>query len=305
MKKRTKIILGIVAFLLVTVLSFSLYTVSTLNKIAKVDLPKEDLGIDKEVQAKIEDKKITNIVLFGIDQVGDNPGRSDSIIIATFDETHNKLKLTSIMRDSYVNIPGRGYDKINHAYAFGRAPLAIKTINQNFGLNIDNYAKINFDNMEHLIDAIGGVKMEIKDFEIPGVSSVGITKAGVYNLNGKQALAYSRIRKVDGDSERTERQRNVLTAMFNKLSSIGPTELPSVMNKLLPYVETSLGNGDIINLGLKVLKSGIKNIEQERFPLENLSKGEKINGIYYLTFDEKSTKDQIYKYIFEDIKPVQ
>lgn len=207
------------------------------------------------------------------------------------------------MRDSYVNIPGRGYDKINHAYAFGRDQLAIKTINQNFGLNIDNFVKINFDNMEHLIDALGGIKMEIKDFEIPGVSYAGITKAGVYNLNGKQALAYSRIRKVDGDSERTERQRKVLTEMFNKISSVGPTELPGLMNKLLPYVQTSLSNGDILNMGLKVSKSGIKNIEQQRFPLENFSEGKLINEIYYLTFDEKATREQIYNYIFEDIKP--
>lgn len=303
MKKSTKILIAIGCFLLITISSFAIYTMSTLSKIEKVELPKEDLGIDKEVEAKVENKKITNIALFGVDQVGDNPGRSDSIIIATFDETHNKLKLTSIMRDSYVNIPGRGYDKINHAYAFGRDQLAIKTINQNFGLNIDNFVKINFDNMEHLIDALGGIKMEIKAFEIPGVAAEGITKAGVYNLNGKQALAYSRIRKVDGDSERTERQRKVLTEMFNKISSVGPTELPGLMNKLLPYVQTSLSNGDILNLGLKVSKSGIKNIEQQRFPLENFSEGKLINEIYYLTFDEKATREQIYNYIFEDIKP--
>lgn len=303
MKKSTKILLGIGGFLIIVISSFAIYTMSTLSKIEKVELPKDDLGIAKEVEAKVENKKITNIALFGVDQVGDTPGRSDSIIIATFDETHNKLKLTSIMRDSYVNIPGRGYDKINHAYAFGRDQLAIKTINQNFGLNIDNFVKINFDNMEHLVDALGGIKMEIKDFEIPGVAAEGITKAGVYNLNGKQALAYSRIRKVDGDSERTERQRKVLTEMFNKISSVGPTELPGLMNKLLPYVQTSLSNGDILNLGLKVSKSGIKNIEQQRFPLENFSKGKLINEIYYLTFDEKTTREQIYNYIFEDIKP--
>lgn len=303
MSKKKKIIIGSLSIFIILIFSAYFLAMSTLNKVSKVELDKTDLGIDKQIQEKVENKKITNIALFGIDQVDNSPGRSDAIMIATFDEVHNKLKLTSIMRDSYVNIPNRGYDKINHAYAFGKDQLAIKTINQNFGLNIDNFVKVNFSNLEHIVDAVGGVKMEIKDFEIPGVSSAGITKAGTYNLNGKQALAYSRIRKVDGDAERTERQRKVLTEVFNKVLDSGVTGLPSMMNKVLPYVETSLTNSDIVNLGMSVLKSGIKNIEQERFPLSAYSKGQIIDKIYYLTFDEKTTRDQFYKYIFEDIKP--
>ncbi len=144
-------------------------------------------------------------------------GRSDSIIILSIDYVHNKLKLSSVMRDTYVYVEGHGNTKINHAYAYGGPVLAIKTLNSNFDLNIKDFVAVDFEGFKKIIDILGGVEIEIKDYELPTMETVGIYEAGIYNLNGEQALAYSRIRKQgSGDYERTDRQRRVLEALFRK-----------------------------------------------------------------------------------------
>ncbi|EQB88394.1 LCP family protein required for cell wall assembly [Clostridium punense] len=320
-RRQRKILLGLIVFLFFVVVSTVVYGYLTLSKIKTKDFTenKEELGIQQEVEAKITDdkKKIKNIVLLGIDQRENDGGRSDAVVIATVDPVHNKLKLTSLMRDSYVNIPGRGYDKLTHAYAFGKEQLSIKTINQNFGLNITDYVKVNFEEMEKVIDAVGGLDIEIRSDELDnmnehirdlskraGVTAKEISSPGMKHLNGLQALAYTRIRYTNGgDAERTERHRKVLTMLFDKITSAGPGKLPGMVNKLLPLVETSLSSGEILDLASTSLTIGNKKVEQQRFPLDQFSKGDKINGVYQLTFDEEPTRDQIFKYLFDDIKP--
>ncbi len=294
-----------VLIIIATILIFSLsalgsYLLSMVGKLNNVGLNDSDLGIEK---SKNTSSKIKNIVLFGIDQTEGDIGRSDAIIIATVDSLHKKLKLTSISRDSYVNIEGHGYDKLNHAYAYGQEELAIKTINQTFGLDIADYAKVNFNNLKDIIDTLGGIDITVEDSELGDLNGV-ISTSGRQHVNGTQALAYSRIRKNSGgDDSRTERQRMLLTEIFNKVSTVGILKLPSVVNDILPHVQTSLSTSEVLSLGTKVLTSGITDIDQLRFPLAEHSKGDKINNIYYTTFDEEITKEQIQKYIYEDIKP--
>ncbi|WP_346877509.1 MULTISPECIES: LCP family protein [unclassified Clostridium] len=294
-----------VLIIIATILIFSLsalgsYLLSMVGKLNNVGLDDSDLGIEK---SKNTSSKIKNIVLFGIDQTEGDIGRSDAIIIATVDSLHKKLKLTSISRDSYVNIEGHGYDKLNHAYAYGQEELAIKTINKTFGLDITDYAKVNFNNLKDIIDTLGGIDITVEDSELGDLNGV-ISTSGRQHVNGTQALAYSRIRKNSGgDDSRTERQRMLLTEIFNKVSTVGILKLPSMVNDILPHVQTSLSTSEVLSLGTKVLTSGITDIEQLRFPLAEHSKGDKINNIYYTTFDEEITKEQIQKYIYEDIKP--
>ncbi len=294
-----------VLIIIATILIFSLsalgsYLLSMVGKLNNVGLNDSDLGIEK---SKNTSSKIKNIVLFGIDQTEGDIGRSDAIIIATVDSLHKKLKLTSISRDSYVNIEGHGYDKLNHAYAYGQEELAIKTINQTFGLDITDYAKVNFNNLKDIIDTLGGIDITVEDSELGDLNGV-ISTSGRQHVNGTQALAYSRIRKNSGgDDSRTERQRMLLTEIFNKVSTVGILKLPSVVNDILPHVQTSLSTSEGLSLGTKVLTSGITDIDQLRFPLAEHSKGDEIDGIYYTTFDEEITKEQIQKYIYEDIKP--
>lgn len=307
MKKRSKIslvILGItLSILLIIVGGVYWYGSHLFNKIEKVEIDTNDVGIKEEVQEKLSEysDSVINIALFGIDAEEGSAGRSDSIIIATIDTTHKKLKLTSIMRDSYVTIADRGQDKINHAYAFGGAQLAIKTLNENFDLNIEDFVAVNFTTMPKIIDKLGGVTIDITSEEvshIPGIDSVG-----TYTLTGEQALAYSRIRYASGgDYVRTDRQRTVLNKVFEKILATNVTQYPSLLSEILPMVKTSLDYSEILNLGNEVLKMGATNLEQERFPIDGYCEGKMISGIYYLTFDKENTVQQLHDYIFEDIK---
>ena len=134
---------------------------------------------------------------------------------------------------------------------------------------------------------------------------IEVLKSGPQTLNGLQAVAYSRIRyTAGGDFRRTERQRTVLSAMITKIQSLGITELPSVVSKIFPYTETSIKSADILKLGTKVLTSNISTINQERFPLDGYCKGEMMDSVWYLVADIEATKDQLHKYIYEDIMPV-
>ena len=307
MKKRSKIVLIIIGIIigvfLISIGGVYIYGRHIYNKVEKVEVDKEEVGITEEVEEKLSpyNNSVINIALFGVDSYDGSTGRSDSIIIATIDTIHKKLKLTSIMRDSYVNISGIGNDKINHAYAFGGPQLAIKTLNENFDLNIQDFVAVNFDSLPKIIDMLGGVTVYVTEEEVSHIS--GINSAGTYNLTGAQALAYSRIRyATGGDYVRTERQRTILTKMYEKILSINPTQYTSLLNEGLSMLQTSLDYSKILELGTEVLKMGVTTLEQERFPLDGYCQGEIINGVYYLIFNKSLTVEQLYNYIFEDVK---
>lgn len=297
-----KVSLIITSILICIILTATFIIYRTLGKMEQVSVDTSDLSINyEEIQEFENHEEIINIALFGIDSEDNINGRSDAIMIATIDPIHNKLKLTSIMRDSYVNIPNIGMDKINHAYAFGGPQLAIKTINENFGLDITDYISVNFTSLPIIIDILGGVEINITDEEVPHVP--GINSSGTYNLTGQQALSYSRIRyAAGGDYVRTERQRTVLNALFNKMSTLSATELPGLLNEVLPYVQTSFSSTDILTLGTKALGSISNGLAQDRFPRDGYCEGTMINGIYYLAFDQATAKEQMMSYIFDDIK---
>ena len=318
--KKKKKSLGLKIFIgfLFVILSLAIigggYVVGLLNKMESVDLNKDNLGIVEDDLKEYDNvNKIKNIALFGIDSTDGETGRSDAVMVATVDPVHNKVKLTSIMRDSYVNIEGYGYDKINHAYAYGGPELSIRTINENFGLNIEDFVSVNFSSLPVIIDILGGVDIEITEDELQYINSYiddinskdgsyspHISYAGMQHLDGTQALAYSRIRYTDGgDYKRTERQRTVLDALFKKLTSTSVSSYNSLLNEVLPYVQTNLNAANILSLGTKVLGIG-NNLEQDRFPRDGYGEGQMIDGVYYLTFDIETAKQQMRDYIFND-----
>lgn len=325
-KRNSKIMIAIICIItLICILSIAwIYGNNLLSKMKRVEIDESDLGIKEEVTEKIETseiKDIVNIAILGVDEneAEDDVGRSDATMIATFDPVHKKLKITSIMRDTYIDIPDHDKDKLNHAYAYGGHQLTIKTLNQNFGLNIKDYVKINFQELEELVDAIGGIDIELSDEEITEVDNyiVLVSEAlnipterlikdettGKVHLNGFQTLGYCRIRSTaGGDFDRTERHRKIMTEMFNKISSAGTSQLASMATKLLPYVETSLSNKEILNLAANVLNLGTKDIEQERFPRDEYSHNSNINDLFYLCYDEAYTEEQVHEYIFNDRK---
>ena len=320
MPKGKKITIWILAIVLVvflgTIGGVYVYGNHLFNKLEKVEIDKEDIGITEEVQEKLSQysNSIINIALFGVDAVDGDVGRSDSIMIATIDTVHKKLKLTSIMRDSYVTIDGHGNDKLNHAYAFGGPQLAIKTLNENFDLNIEDFASVNFETLPKIIDELGGIELEIDEDEleyvngytahlnsINGTNEPALESVGLQHVSGTQALAYCRIRYTSGgDYKRTERHREVLTEIFKKIETIPVTSYPSLLSEILPMVNTSLDYNEILELGTEVLKLGDSSLELERFPLDDYCEGKMISGVYYLTFHKEITVEQLHNYIFED-----
>ncbi len=304
-KKSTKfkVIMTILVVLVFIISIGAGYFFSLLNKVDTVSLNKAELGVTSKEELKKYDSfdSIKNIALFGIDAEEGNTGRSDAMMIITIDSKHNKIKTTSVMRDCYVNIDGHGMDKLTHAYAYEGPTLAIKTLNENFGLNIEDFASVNFDSLPQIIDLLGGVEIELSDVEysrIPGISS-----PGTHLLNGEQALTYSRIRKGAGDDfERTHRQRIVLSALFSKAMSSPVTSYPSILSNLLPLVQTNMSSGDILSLATKVAGMGKSTLEQDRFPRdEDLLKNDDPE-VSYVKFNIETVKQKMQDYIFDDKK---
>ena len=279
-----------------------------------------DLGITNNTLSK----DIINIALFGLDSRSATrmTGNSDSIMIISIDQIHNKIKLISIMRDSLVPIPGRGYGKINSAYGSG-VETAIKTLNQNFGMNIRHYATVNFVGMADIIDAVGGIEVDITEEErnnanvhIRSMSAeVGtprdyIAKAGKQTLNGVQAVSYARIRYVSNpngsrdDFGRTDRQRYVMEQLFNKALNMKKSEYPGLIQKLLPYMETSLGYSDILNLA-GILGGGVT-FEQTRIPmLDYVINGDyrEVTGSSTVYYNLQFAGKILHAFIYDDISP--
>lgn len=321
-KKIILLTLGmIVLFVLSTIGGYSFFQLSKI-KTTKISKSDDDLGISSDTKKKLQEKdssdSVTNIALFGLDlhEKGEY-GRSDSIMIVSIDKKHKKIKLSSIMRDTYVKVKGHDETKITHAYAYGGPQLAIRTLNENFEMDIRDYVTVDIFSLEKLIDAVGGVKIDVKSDEISQininmeeVSQVSkssfnpITRTGSQLMNGRQAVGYARIRAVgNGDFERTDRQRKVLSAIFEKINSAGITKYPQIVSQLLPYVETSMSKMDIISTGTSVLTSGTTKLDQMRFPIDGYCNAKTIDSVWYLVADMNATIDQLHKYIYDDIAP--
>ena len=321
MKPFKKFILSLFLIIVLVAGGVFTYTFYQLSKMETTSISKSDEDLGIKTKSPEEEKtvsKVTNIALFGVDRRdASEPARSDSIMVLSIDEKSKKIKMSSIMRDTYVKVNGHGETKINHAYAYGGPELSIRTLNENFSMDIRNYVTVDFFNLEKIIDAIGGVTVDVQKNEVglinkymsetAGIQNKSVSKisgSGSQKLNGMQAVAYTRIRYTAGDDfVRTERQRTVLSAMFTEIQSLGATKFPSVVSELLPLTETSMSSIEVIKLGSKVFTSNIRTLDQARFPIDGFWDGKTINGVWYLVAKMEATVDQLHKYIYEDIKP--
>lgn len=244
---------GIIVLVLLIILAIIVggtfaFVHSKLSKMQQVDLNEDDLNVSGQAEQQLAEYR--NIAIFGVDSRDDSydkGNRSDCIIIASINNKTKEVKLISVYRDTYVQIEGHGLDKITHAYSYGEAPLAIKTLNTNLDLNIKEFATVNFDVVKETVDYIGGISMPITSEEVGHIS--GITKPGTYTLTGEQALAYSRIRYASGgDYKRTERMRDVLTAVANKVKTLNISQLNGFVDAILPKVYTNITSADIFSM---------------------------------------------------------
>lgn len=260
---------------------------------------------------------ITNVLLVGTDGRSlDEKSRADSIIIATLDNNNKEVRLTSLFRDTLVNINGYGPQKLNAAMAFGGIDLLKDTIKKTYNINIDKYVIINFWGFENIIDQIGGIKLDIKDYQIKelnkyigdstGGNNCPIEKPGLQLLNGKQALSYARIRKGVGDEfERTERQREVLFKVAEKLRETKPIKYFGILNSMLDDISTNIEPLDALNMAYTIYKFPDLQTKQIHIPLTELSDDmnySKEIGWVFIMDREQNTK-VLHDFIFNDIEP--
>ena len=207
--------------------------------------PKPELEI-------ITGKHLVNILLVGQDRrEGQGRQRSDSMILVTFNKSTNRITLTSFMRDQYVQIPGYKNNKLNAAYEIGGMKLLTKTLKANFGVVVDGIVEVDFNGFVDVIDLLGGVTINLTDKEAEHLNTAypghWQLQPGEQLLTGEQALAYSRIRSIDTDYRRAERQRKVVTAIIDSAKNLSLGQLLSLMDDILPMVSTNLSNSQIMN----------------------------------------------------------
>ncbi len=271
---------GIILALILVVGVFSIYvwnklgdTVETMHNPLNRD---NDPDRKKELESIFKDTKSVNILLLGVDERDGDKGRSDTMILLSLNPKTNSMKMLSIPRDTYVTIPGKGKDKINHAYAFGDVELSVQTVEENFDLPVHYYARVNMEGFEQGVDAIGGVTIT----NDTAFSQGGIQfPAGEIQLNGKEALSYIRMRKNDprGDLGRNERQRAVIMAAINKGASFSSiTKVGEILNILGDNVKTNL-NMDAMQTLFSDYRGTRKNISS----MEISGNGQRINNTWY------------------------
>lgn len=250
-----------------------------------------------DLAAQGEETDNINILLVGQDKrEGEVGNRSDTMILCTFHPGAKKLYMTSFLRDLYVPIPGHGSNRINAAYAFGGAPLLKETLEKNFDIEIDGCVEVDFAQFAQIIDTLGGVTIELRQDEADFInqetgSTIG---AGAQKLNGEQALAYSRIRKLDGDGDfsRTARQRRVLETVWMTYRNSGLLTLVKTVGSLLPMVQTDMGSGELLRYAVQVFPylSEIEVVSQ-RIPQDGQYTDRKIDGMAVLVADMDAARE--------------
>lgn len=307
-----KVVLSLLAVLVIlvgTVLGFYQHVKN------KIYIEKEP-SISKSDTEFQEVKGITNVLLIGVDARDlDEPCRSDSMIIATLDNNNKKVKLTSLFRDTLVDIPGHGEAKLNSAYMLGGPELLMKTVKETYNVNIDKYIIINFWGFETIVDYIGGIEVDVKDYQLEelnkyiGESTGGndcpVEKAGIQTLNGKQALSYARIRYNVGDEyERTDRQREVIFKVIEKLQNTKPSKYLGIMNTMLEYIKTNIDPLEALNMAYTIYKFPSLDVEQLQIPLVALSetRNYKELGSVFL-MDRLQNASVLYNFIYENKYP--
>lgn len=300
--------------------SLSLLNFDKENSLDKVDISKYDT---------VSDSDIINILLVGADKNPDEQNtdgasrRSDSMMIATLDMKHKKLKVTSLMRDMYVAIPEHGSQKLNAAYSLGGIKLLYETIVSNFGIKMDGYAEVNFDAFVDVINAVGGVEATLTESEAVNLNDTNYikrkkfrnVKVGTQVLNGYQALGYCRIRhgkmknghypavltasgKGD-DYGRAERQRLVMQALLKKVKSMSMNKWTELIDIILPNIKTDLTKDDIYSYMFAIVQMGTTELNQYSLPIQNGYTSQSINGQDCLVPDIPKNKSALYNFIYK------
>lgn len=324
----------LLAIILLVVIFAAVYINSWLNKIPRATEPSETLSASQiqelENQTDPEDatftgptmdplevtwgtapndlvgveKDVINILLIGQDRrEGQGRQRSDAMILCTVNVKTKTLTMTSFLRDLYVQIPGYQDNRLNATYAFGGMPLLNKALEVNFGVHVDGNIEVDFGSFEKVIDMVGGVDINLTAAEAAHLNkrnkSWGLTE-GMNHLDGKKALAYSRIRYIDSDFGRTNRQRTVLTALVNQSRDLSYDRLMELVETAIGLITTDMSNLDIVRTAASLipLLKDLK-IQTQHIPAAGTYKSAMIRGMAVLVPDLEANR----KILVESLVP--
>lgn len=290
---------------------------------AVVENPEEEEQFDDNIDSYLTDKRaevanMRHLLLIGIDaRPGETTGRSDTMIIVTLDPDGNVIKLTSIMRDLYVEIPGRKNNRINATYVFGGPELLMETIELNFGVHIDHYIAVNFSMLGKLIDSIGGLTLTVEneyymrrinavinqDNRVLGIDRNDqlLTEPGEQLMTGKQAQAYARYRygTADGDFGRTVRQREIITKIFEKLNQMTAIELMGLVVDNFDNVYTNLSVSDLASYAPVLISMKDAEIQEMRLPIDGGYQSKTIAGMSVLVPNREKNMQALLEFLGE------
>lgn len=323
MTHKKRITAVVIMAVLLVLLCGGVYAFGILNASTGKNLDASLLGANGALS-----EDVTNIAFFGIDGRADpevEGDRTDVIMIATLNKKDNSVKITSIMRDTFVQIQSTSssqsntpdYEKINAAYMNGGAADAIATINTNFDMNITDYVTVDFNCLMDIVDAVGGITVNVQNEDVlhwtneylkesngwGNRNDPDLTTLGEQTLTGAQALAYARNRYSDSDYGRTMRQREVVEGIFNKAKNMNLLDALGLVSKIYPYVQTSMSLDEITSAAKIVMSSADLKFENNRLPLDMYSKGGYIDGSWFLfpdTLAENATALHTFIYGADD-----
>ena len=329
-KKKHPVLRSILIFILSSILvcsgSLMVFYYNTLDSMVYNDLgnigePDDPMGSElnpvdtgSDNANLLNDPMVLNIMLFGSDtRNSTDSGRSDTMILLSLDNRHKKIKMTSFLRDLWITVPGYGQDKLTHAYSYGGPSLSIKTIESNFGIKIDRYAIVDFSSFINIIDILGGIDIELSDFEIDYINMqlydnrqsdtrYTITdSAGIVHLNGQQALWHARNRdSAMSDFDRTDRQRQVLNVILSSIKDSSFSQLVEILSSIGPMITTNFKKSEITTLVKNALTYLKYDIEEYKLPTMDNFYNDRIYGMDALIIsDWTQARTDLAEFIFE------
>lgn len=310
-----KVFTAVVAVLLVLVIAVVSSGFSVLGKFNYRD-KQENAYVDSS--KLMSDSQVKNILLLGVDaRSGDEQetSRSDVMMLVSIDSKHNCIKMTSFLRDTWVYIPTLGQNqRLNAACSSGGYQGVVDAIEYNFGVAVDGYAVVDFEMFKVLVDSLGGVEIDVTKEEAKEVTKHKkrygnvVLEAGKHELTGEQALAYCRIRKIDSDFGRTQRQRTVMSAILSKAKR-SPLKLYSMVSKSAPYVEINFSKSELMSIGFGAMGNLKGEYLQNKVPFEGTWWYDNINGNSVISINVDKNKEMLIDYIYnksaEEIKAEQ
>ncbi|MCH5279378.1 MAG: LCP family protein [Christensenellaceae bacterium] len=273
------------------------------------DIEPGDMTDDPIYSQNQIDPDVINIFMMGNDARDERDhGRTDSMMIVSYNKRTRKAKVVSLLRDTWIYIPGREkWNRLNTAYRFGGVGLAINTINTNFGLDVQYYMRVDFNALVSITDKLGGIDLELTEREVQYINN-GCTsgeplpeRAGWHHLNGAQTLVHARNRKLgNGDWSRTERQRAVMMAFLRRAKQERDAKsLMSLVNELSNLVETNMTPFQLVSLAVDVVLGGELELESRALPFEGTWQYAWESGMAVIHIDIQKNKQLLHNYLYE------